>query len=231
MNNASDHDPAKIKQAARVLGADLCGVAPADRFAGAPPGHMPQDIFPDCRSVIVFAKRVPPGTLYAKTSVPYTQSSRVVNQELDRLANRLSLVLEDMGMRAVPIPADDPYEHWMPERQHGLGILSMRHAGHLAGLGVLGRNTLLKNDRYGNMLQIGAVLVDAEIEPDPLATYEACPDGCRRCIDSCPSRALDGVTVDQALCRPTSSITSPKGHALIGCYTCRRVCPHRQGMR
>lgn len=134
-------------------------------------------------------------------------------------------------MNAVPIPCDDPYEHWESDRQYGRGVLSMRHAGHLAGLGVLGRNTLLRNDRYGNMIKIGAILVDADIDPDPIATYEACPEKCHLCIDACPAKALDGVTVDQKRCRAVSSFVNERGFYLTKCNACRRVCPLRKGTR
>ncbi|AAM06133.1 predicted protein [Methanosarcina acetivorans C2A] len=60
----------------------------------------------------------------------------------------------------------------------------MRNSGYLAGLGVLGKNTLLINDKYGNMIQIGAILVDVELEPDPIATYQSCLPDCSLCLDS-----------------------------------------------
>jgi epoxyqueuosine reductase QueG len=154
----------------------------------------------------------------------------MITQEVDRIGMGLCLVLEEAGISAVPIPSTDPYEHWEPERQHGQGILSMRHAGHLAGLGVLGKNTLLINDRYGNMIKIGAVLTDIELEPDPIATYEGCLPDCRLCLDSCPQEALDGNTVNQKLCRPVSNFVSEKGYTLEKCNICRRVCPHCLGL-
>ncbi|MCE5295957.1 MAG: hypothetical protein LLG16_02490 [Euryarchaeota archaeon] len=67
-------------------------------------------------------------------------------------------------MIAVPVPSDDPYEHWEADRKYRRAIISMRHAGDLAGLGALGRDTLLKNDRFGSTVQLGAVLVNADIE-------------------------------------------------------------------
>ncbi|MFA5314087.1 MAG: hypothetical protein WC375_12375 [Methanomassiliicoccales archaeon] len=228
MNSTTRYGPERIKEIAMGLGADLCGVANADRFHGAPSGHHPRDIYQDCRSVIVVAKRIPLGTLKAGTCVPYTIANRVTNQEVDRLTSKLSVALEDLGMIAVPVPSDDPYEHWEADRRYGRGILSMRHAGNLAGLGVLGRNTLLKNDRYGSMLQLGAVLVNTDIEPDPIATYKACPDSCHKCIDSCPVKALDGVTVDQKLCRSVTDFVNERGHSLMKCNQCRRVCPQNQ---
>ena len=127
----------------------------ARKIRGAPEGHRPTDIFPDCRSVIVYAKRVPVETLFIDNCVPYTYVNNIVTHEVDMLGVKLSLALEDMDIRSVPVPSDDPYEHWEADRQYGRAILSMRHAGYLAGLGVLGKNTLLINERYGNMIQRG----------------------------------------------------------------------------
>lgn len=231
MKGSNDIDSVMVKKIALDLGADLCGIAPVDRFEGAPEGHHPRDIFPNCRSVIVFAKRMPKGLLYAKSCVPYTQVSHIINQDLDRLGISLGLALEDLGLKAVPIPADDPYEHWEADRKYGRAVLSMRHAGHLAGLGVMGRNTLLKNERYGNMIKLGAVLVDADIEPDTIASYGGCPERCHACIDACPAKALDGTTVDQMRCRSVSGFTNEKGFFLMRCNTCRTVCPQRFGIR
>ncbi|MHB1000863.1 MAG: 4Fe-4S binding protein [Armatimonadota bacterium] len=214
-----------IKQIARNLGADLCGIAPADRFAGAPDGFRPTDIYAKCRSVIVFTKRIPSEAMFAQSCVPYTYLNSWVAGEVDRLTVIFALALEDAGIKAVPIPSDDPYEHWEADRSYGRAILSMRHAGYLAGLGVLGKNTLLINKQYGNMIQIGALLVDAELEPDPIATYQACKIECRICLDACPQNALDGVTVDQNLCRPLSNFKNEKGYCLKKCNICRRICP------
>ena len=221
----------KIKNLAMSLGADLCGIATPERFAGAPEGHRPIDIYPDCKSVIVYAKRVPAGTLFIDNCVPYTHVNSIVTHEVDMLGVRLSLALEDMDIRSVPVPSDDPYEHWEADRQYGRAILSMRHAGYLAGLGVLGKNTLLINERYGNMIQIGAVLADAGLRPDEIATYEGCLADCHNCLDSCPQHALNGVTVDQKLCRPISNYVNEKGYVLKKCNICRRVCPHSLGIK
>ena len=190
-------DHLKIKSITRDLGADLCGIASGERFQDAPPGFNPSDIYSKCKSVIVFAKRVPAGSLSAENCIPYTHVSDVIVQEVDRLGVKLCLILEDLGIEAVPIPSDDPSEYWEAENQYAMGIMSMRHAGYLAGLGVIGKNTLLINEKYGNMIQIGAVLVNIELENDPIATYNACLKECGLCIDSCPQKALNGLTVNQ----------------------------------
>jgi epoxyqueuosine reductase QueG len=221
----------EVKKMASALGVDVCGIANVERFEGAPAGHRPQDIFPECRSVIVLAKRIPVGLLHAKTPVPSTQANMLVNQELDVCGVSLALALEDAGMKAVPLPCDAPYEHWEADREYGMGLLSMRHAGYLAGIGVIGRNTLLKNEKYGSMIKVGAVLVDAALEPDPILDIEPCPPKCRICLDSCPANALDGVTADQKRCRSNSVAINGRGFSITVCSTCRRVCPEVRGIK
>ena len=223
-------DSATVKDIVRNLGADLCGVAPATRFKDAPEGFRPTDIYGDCRSVIVFAKKIPAESLFANSCVPYTYVNSVMTQEVDRLGVLVSLELERRGVKSVPIPSDDPYEHWEPEHSYGRAVLSMRHAGYLAGLGVLGKNTLLINREFGNMIQIGAVLVNVDLGGDPIAIYEGCIPDCILCIESCPQKALDGKTVNQKLCRPVSNFKTPKGYILKKCNLCRRVCPNTLGI-
>jgi epoxyqueuosine reductase QueG len=218
----------KIKNMACSLGADICGIAPAERFKGAPPGFNPADIWSECRSVLVFAKQVPSGSMDAESCVPYTHANTMVMREVDALTFALSMELQRRNIRNVIIPTDDPYEYWEPENSYGRAILSLKHAGHLAGLGYMGRNTLLMHPRYGNMIQLGAVLLDLELEGDDIITKQ-CPSGCTLCLDNCPARALDGVTVDQKKCRPLSVFKHEKGYVLKKCFTCRKICPNASG--
>ena len=52
----------KTKKKLVQKGADICGIASINRFDDAPKGFHPCDIFPDCRSVIVFASHFPLST-------------------------------------------------------------------------------------------------------------------------------------------------------------------------
>ena len=45
--------------------------------------------------------------------------------------------MEQAGASTNPIPCDEPYEFWDDEKKHGRGILSLKHAGVLAGLGTI----------------------------------------------------------------------------------------------
>lgn len=223
-------DSLRIKVMAREFGADLCGIVSASGFSEAPEGFRPVDIYKDCKSVIVFAKSFPKAAMFADSCVPYTHLQNFITQYVDRIGMRLCYTLSDSGIGAVPLPSDDPYEYWDNDNSHGKGILSMRHAGYLAGLGVLGRNSLLVNKKLGNTFQIGAVLLDIELEPNSPANYRSCPEGCSLCIDSCPAGALDGTTVNQKLCRPHSNFKTEKGYVLKRCSKCRSVCPLHAGI-
>jgi len=69
--------PDEVKNQAKKLGADLCGIAPAERFSGAPEGFRPANIYPACQSVIVIAKRVPPALFQSKSPSPYTMVAEI----------------------------------------------------------------------------------------------------------------------------------------------------------
>ena len=218
-----------IKSLAQRFGADLCGIASVERFQDAPAVFHPADIFPECRSVVVLARAAIASTLQAESVVPYSHFNNVITGMHDVLLYQFSLELERQSVRAVPVPVDDPYLYWDEEKREGRGILSLRHAGMLAGLGTLGRNTLLRNKDWGNMIRLGAVLVDVPLHPDPIATEPACPPDCVICLDACAAGALDGETVNQKKCRTHSQATTAPGFHIIQCNTCRKVCPQRLG--
>ena len=223
-------DSKTIKKSATRYGADICGVAPVTRFADAPKGFHPCDIYPDCKSVVVFAAHFPVSTLQAKTNSPYTLVRNKMVEKVDRISFNVSSELETEGGVSIPIPSADPYDYWDADRIHGRGIMSLKHAGVLAGLGILGKNTLLMNERFGNMIWLGAILVSVDLRPDPIASYEDCCSECTLCIDSCPQHALDGITIDQESCRQRSISHTPGGGWVLSCNVCRKACPHHAGL-
>jgi epoxyqueuosine reductase len=220
-----------IKQLAHDLGADLCGIASVERFDQAPAGFRPCDVFPDARSVVVVAKRVPEGPFHAASVMPYTVACNVAIMQVTRLVVSLSDAIErHVGGRAVPIPSD-PNEYWDAERSESRGMLSLKHAGWLAGLGVITANTLLTNDRYGNRTSLGAVLLDIELKGDDIVDYSFDCETCRRCIDICPVHAIRDGTVNQQTCRDRYHSKTARGHLVYVCNACRRLCPHGAGRR
>jgi epoxyqueuosine reductase QueG len=113
----------------------------------------------------------------------------------------------------------------------GKGMLSLKHAGYLAGLGVIGRNSLLCNPDLGNLIRIGAVLANVYLEADPIINYDFCSDECNLCIDNCPSGALSKDDVLQKNCRLYSESHTTKGSPITVCNNCRRICPNHAGWR
>jgi epoxyqueuosine reductase QueG len=219
-----------LKNLAMKFGVDLCGIAPVERFREAPEGFRPTDIYPSAQSVFVFAKRVPKAALLSRSPVPYKFASDLVLDEVFRITCDLSLRLQDLGVTAVPIPSE-PYEYWDVEKKEGRGILSLKHAGYLAGLGILGKNTLLTNNKLGNRITLGALLLNVSLRGDPIAKYQICRENCNACITSCPANALDGRSVIQKLCREKSQVTTPRGYSLYVCNKCRTVCPSGEGLK
>lgn len=61
-----------VKNIALGLGADLCGIAPIERFADAPRGFHPCDLLPETQSVVVVATHMPEGTMQSRNMIPYT---------------------------------------------------------------------------------------------------------------------------------------------------------------
>lgn len=224
-----DVKSADIKGKAQEWGADLCGIASADRFGVAPTGYRPADVLPGCQSVVVMAKRFLASTLDSTSTIPYTVIRNYLGAEMDRLSIQLAYHLESLGARAVPTGAIGP-TRWDKETRKSLGLISLKHAAVQAGLGRMGKNTLLINDSHGNMIWLGGVLSTHELEPDPLVEYETCPEKCRLCLQACPVQAMDGVSIDQAKCWKHAFGADDEGEWRIRCFKCREVCPNKFGV-
>lgn len=218
----------KIKQILMELGADICGIANVDKFIDAPTGFHPRDIYRDCKSVIVFAKAMPKGLLHVSPRIVYNKANDTNLNELDRISFLASTEIEKLGAVVVPLPSDSPYEYWDADNLEGRGLLSMRHAALLAGIGSMGKNTLIIHKKYGNMISIAALLTDLDLSSDP-PSKELCIPDCQVCLNSCPSKALNGKTVNQKDCREYTYHTNKRGFSVINCNTCRVSCPMASG--
>ncbi len=107
--------------------------------------------------------------------------------------------------------------------------------GRLAGLGWIGKHSLLLNRKYGSWFFIGVIITDMELEPDnPMKDY--CGD-CTRCVDACPTKAiLPGKVVDASRCISYQTIENREDRLpeefqgrmqnwAFGCDICQDVCP------
>lgn len=221
----------KIRNAVLQSGADVCGFASAEGFNQAPDGFHPCSIFADCKSVVVFGIALPRGLYEVDSRFVYSHYNSLACPQADHIALQTAKLIEDtFEARAVPLPCDSPYEYWAEEKLEGRGLISMKHAACLAGLGTMGKNTLLLNKDYGNRLVVGCILTDLEIEPDEPAV-SICPDSCRLCIETCPQGAIKAGFVEQKPCRQYSYGKTKRGFETVECNRCRTVCPMRFGVK
>lgn len=216
----------KIKEFALGQGAHAVNVGSAADFFDAPEGFKPTDIMSEAKSVIVLGKAMAKGALFSDNKCVYTAQGDVIIRELDRIAHQTAFFLEGQGYAAMPIPADAPYFHWNEERKYGMGILSHRHAAMKAGMGIIGKSGLLIHPVYGSRITLVSILTDAVLAKDELEAKEFCPPSCRKCINNCSVKALDGnKVVKSVLCRSNLAATSDRGHELTNCWNCRLKCP------
>lgn len=217
---------ADVKRILFDLGADLCGVASVDRFGGAPKGYHPTNVLSTCRSVISFAVRFPVGALRCNTAVVYTRIRNSITAKLDAIALDFCIRMEREGAICVPVPTNE--EQLDPETGRYRSIVSQKHAAQAAGLGTIGRHSLLITPEFGSMVWLGCVLTELELEPDPL--LEPVCDGCGLCVEACPANALEGDEVDQPVCFGHAFGDNPvHKNWEISCHACRDVCPHNLG--
>lgn len=217
---------AKVKEILFSLGADLCGIASIDRFEQAPAGYHPIDVLPTCKSVISFACRLPAGTLACKSAVPYTRVRNSLTPKMDAMALDFCIEMEKYGVLAVPIPTNE--SEWDSRTGRWRSIVSQKHAAQAAGLGTIGRHSLLITPEFGSMVWLGAVLTEAELEPDALLE-EVC-NHCNLCVEVCPVHALDEVAMNQQKCwgYAFGEDESTKFWQ-ISCHKCRDICPYNFG--
>lgn len=216
----------EVKTMMYSLGADLCGIASVDRFKEAPQGFHPSEVLPICKSVISFAVRFPVGALLCDTPVPYTRIRNSLTPKMDAIALNMCIELEKRGIVSVPIPTNESL--WDERTGRWRSIISQKHAAQAAGLGTIGRHSLLITPQFGSMVWLGCILCDAEIESDELLA-DICVD-CNKCVQACPVNALEQEELNQQACWDNAFGEDKKLQAwVISCHKCRDACPYNLG--
>jgi len=249
-----------IVEQAKAVGFDLCGVVRAEEFpelkntaewlARGYAGEMkylhdprrddPRSAMPGVRSVIVCA-------LNYNTEHPLSTDAELPGREdaprgwVSRygwggdyhtvLFGRLEALNARLRERL-----REPFE---ARAYVDTGPIQERVAAKYAGLGWLGKNTLLLNQTVGSYFFLGVILTTLELEPTlsagEMPAHDLC-GSCTRCLDACPTQALvEPYVMDARKCISYLTIElrgsipeelrEPMGAHVFGCDICQDVCP------
>ncbi len=239
----------ELKQRARQLGFELCGVCPAltpaglHRFAqwvdAGYAGEMtfleeyahahehPRYVLDGARSLVLLAANY-------NTQPP---------QPAQPGAGRVARYSWGADYHDVIHQRLASLKDWFHEHDPGAAVrgvvdsapLMEREFAQLAGLGWIGKNTLLLNRRQGSWFFLSVLLTDRVLAYDEPANVDHCGT-CTACLDACPTDAfvapyvLDArkcisyLTIEHRSPIPTE-LRAGIGDWLFGCDVCQDVCP------
>ena len=257
----SSSDTVWIEQRAQALGFDLCGVVRAARFpeltqtdqwlARGYAGEMkylsdarrtdPESVMPGLRSVIVCAVNYNT-KLSRSTEAPDEASSGEPRGWISRYAwgdDYHDVLREKLGQLLATLREQFASEAFDSRVYADTGPVQERVFAKYAGLGWLGKNTLLLNQNLGSWFFLGTILTTLDLTPTLGDTESPPPDlcgSCRRCIDACPTEALvEPYLLDARRCISYLTIElrgsipeglrEPMGRHVFGCDICQDVCP------
>ena len=235
-----------IKAEALRLGFDVCGIAKAEAVESSTAGfcdrwvkdgyngtmdylerncdkrYDPTLLVEGCRSIIVVALNYAPSQAIEGIS-HYAQGEDYHKAVKDRLFLLLKSIKGKTPCSGRPFCDSAPVleRYWAVQ----------------AGLGWIGRNHQLIIPQRGSYFFLGELLIDTELDYDKPFEHNHCGE-CRRCIDNCPTAALDEHCFDARKCLSYLTIEHrgelPEnfgekiGNCFYGCDRCQTSCPHNR---
>jgi epoxyqueuosine reductase len=238
-----------VKSLALQVGFDACGISKAEYLQSQDDylsdwirngfhgemGYMernidkrfdPRVLVPNAKSVISVLLNYNPGSLDISTKPPkisrYALGLDYHNVLKDKLHLLLELIRKEFGDVEGRVFVDSA------------PVLEKTWAAH-AGLGWVGKNSLLINPKLGSYFFIGELIVDLEIESYLDQIPNRC-GSCSRCIDACPTGAIiSPMVIDSRKCisyltiEKKSPLTIEEQKQLngwcFGCDICQEICP------
>ena len=235
-----------IKSEAKRLGFDICGIAKAEAVAPevaaiynhwieqgkhATMGYLernsekrfnPALLVDGCKSIISVAMNYAPKQAI-KGIANYAQGKdyhKIVKDRLFLLLQSINSVSPVQG-RAFCDSAPVLERYWAMK----------------SGIGYIGHNRHLIIPGKGTNFFLGELLLDIELYYDTPLQRDLCGN-CRKCIDSCPGKALseNGLDANRCLSYLTienrgdlpENIGEKMGNCFYGCDRCQAVCPHNR---
>jgi len=247
-----------VKAEARRLGFELVGVTTPDPLAGFPRyqrwleaglhGEMgylanerarqrradPRHVLPECRSILVLGMRHAKAPAASATS-PSDLKGRVAAYAWGEDYHQV--FAERMGALVAFIEAQvgEP----VPHRSYSdTGPILERELAQRAGLGWIGKNSMLINPGSGSYYLPGELLLGIDLTPDPPFASDHC-GSCTRCLQACPTNCiLPDRTIDARRCISyltielkgsiPAELRPMTGQWVFGCDVCQQVCPWNQ---
>jgi epoxyqueuosine reductase len=259
----NNQDTAWIAERAHAIGFDLCGIVRADRFpelerieewlARGYAGEMryledvrrrdPRNLKKNIRSAIVCALNYNTKYSYSTeaASPPHPNREEASRGWISRYAwgtdyheilwSMLNIFVEELRAHFGAGFEGHAYAD--------TGPIHERVLAKYAGLGWIGKNTLLLNQQLGSWLFLGVILASLELQPSVRAGTALPPDlcgTCRKCLDACPTGAfVEPYVLDARRCISYLTIElresipddfrEAMGRQVFGCDICQDVCP------
>ncbi|HOJ40400.1 MAG TPA: 4Fe-4S binding protein [bacterium] len=203
----------KVKKKALELGADAVGIAPIERFEGAPLQMDPKQIMPEARSVIAMAFRfmrgslrgIEEGTFFSNySSMGYGGLTYLY---IPLVVINLAKFIENAGYEALPMGHQSDWRAIgndgslrpgysrpvAPGRACPDIMVHLRIAAYLAGLGEIGYSKVFLTPQFGPRQRLGIVITEAELEPDPIYEGPKLCNRCLACVKECPAGAISAT--------------------------------------
>lgn len=199
----------------------------------------PRYLLPECKSIIALAVNyylsnnplnISPKPLIGGRIAKYAQLPdyhKTIFKKLKSIKNKLSQALLN----------DAHYGNDKPSFKLCVDSSSLMEKpwAQEAGIGFIGKNTCLINSQRGSWFLLGIILTNIELEPDHPQVNHC--GTCNRCIDACPTNALnEHGQMDARRCISyqtienrnnfDSPIKNSLNEWLLGCDICQIVCPY-----
>jgi epoxyqueuosine reductase len=230
MESQSIADALFERAVASMSEVSLFGVARVEDMEGTPLYDSAVALMPKAKSIMVLGKEIfaeVVNLIHPDQIMGEAAARDLYAPHLDYLNGRLNCAMYDLantyrdeGYRVIPLPSMGT----PTDTRFLRGLVSFKHAAEFAGLGAIGRSSLLITPQFGPRVRLAALLMDAEVPSGKKMATDFCA-GCNApCVAACPAGAIampDGgqpYRVDKFAC---ASFRGGAG----GCATCLSVCP------
>lgn len=216
----------------KKLDVELIGVASVQVSTSRELKDRASALLPEAKSVIVLGKEIYKevvSLLKPSKEAGEAESGELLKVHSDYLSGRLTRAVHELanlfrekGYRSLPLPAVGP-----SDQRFLTSLLSYKHVAELAGLGTIGRHSLLITPEYGPRVRLACLLTEASLEPSPLTDREYCMN-CDACIHECPVQALqvpkqgEVYSINKFACRTYRQ-------AGLTCCVCMKACDEAIG--